>query len=64
LKVEVSRFGDGRSLKVLIRFEESTNFWAEGSTWVPRIDEVEHIREVLLAIDEYNKVRKSNSRVS
>jgi len=59
MKVEVDKFGDGRSLKVLVRFEQASNFWGESSTWVPKIDEVKHILETLLAVDEYNKVKKA-----
>ena len=62
MRVEIGKFGDGRSLKVLVRFENTSNFWVESATWVPRADEVEHIREVLLAVDEYNKVKKNISR--
>jgi hypothetical protein len=58
MKIEVGKFGDGRSLKVLVRFEESSNFWVENFTWVPRLDEVEHLREVLLMTDEHNKIKK------
>lgn len=58
MKVEVEKFGDGRSLKVLVRFEKASNFWIENHTWVPKLNEVEHIREVLLAIDEANKIKK------
>jgi len=64
MKIEVSRFGDGRSLKVLVRFEKTSNFWGENATWVPRIDEVEHLREVIHLIDEYNKLKKNVGRVS
>lgn len=59
MKVEVGKFGDGRSLKVLVRFEEASNFWADNSTWVPKIEEVKHILEALLAVDEYNKLKKA-----
>jgi hypothetical protein len=60
MKVEVEKFKDGRSLKLLVRFEESTNFWPEKLTWVPKKDEVEHIQETLQAIDEYNKNKKTH----
>jgi hypothetical protein len=59
MKIEVEKFGDGRSLKVLVRFEDTSNFWSEGSTWVPRLDEVEIIREVLLAINEANILKRT-----
>ena len=58
MKVEIGKFGDGRSLKVLVRFENTSNFWVESATWVPKLEEIKHILEVLLAIDEYNKVKK------
>ncbi len=63
MKVEVGKFGDGRTLKVLIRFEQASNFWSDELTWVPKLNEVEHIQEVLLAIDEFNKLRKIEKEV-
>jgi len=62
MKVEVGKFADGRSLKVRVRFENTSNFWTKDYTWVPEIDEVELVREALLAIDEYNKVKKGISQ--
>ena len=51
--VIVKRFIDGR-LKLLIRFEEDTNFRTKTLTWVPRKDEIKLIDESLKAIDGYN----------
>ena len=56
MKVEVERFIDGR-LKVLVRFEEDTNFRTKTLTWVPRKDEIKKIDESLKAIDGYNVLR-------
>ena len=53
MQVIVKRFIDGR-LKLLIRFEEDTNFRPKTLTWVPRKDEVKLIDESLKAIDGYN----------
>jgi hypothetical protein len=59
LKVEVATFTDGR-LKILARFEISSNFWADGNsfTWVPTLDEVKLIAETLFMVNEHNIVRK------
>jgi hypothetical protein len=59
MKVEIEKFGDGRSLKVLVRFEKAPNFWIEDLTWVPKIDEVRHVLDVLLAIDDANKIKRA-----
>ena len=44
----VKRFIDGR-LKLLIRFEEDTNFRPKPLTWVPKKDEIKLIDESLHA---------------
>jgi len=56
MQVLVKRFIDGR-LKLLIRFEEDTNFRPKTLTWVPRKDEIKLIDESLKAIDGYNVLR-------
>ena len=56
MQVIVKRFIDGR-LKLLIRFEEDTNFRTKTLTWVPRKDEIKLIGESLKAIDGYNVLR-------
>jgi len=56
MQVLVKRFIDGR-LKLLIRFEEDTNFRAKTLTWVPRKNEIKLIDESLKAIDGYNVLR-------
>jgi NTP pyrophosphatase (non-canonical NTP hydrolase) len=54
VRVEVQRFAHGR-LKVLVRFEKSSNFWCDREiTWVPKKSEVSLIAETLEAVDEYN----------
>lgn len=45
MKVEVEKFNDGRSLKLLIRFEVASNFRPETLTWVPREEEIKLINE-------------------
>ena len=57
MKVEIGRFYDG-DLKVLIRFEPSSNFWKETLTWVPTIKEIELILNTLLGIDVINRWKK------
>ena len=59
MKVEVEKFGDGRSLKVLGRFEKASNFWVDSLTWVPRIDEVELLCDVLFTVNDSNKIKKA-----
>ena len=56
MKVLVKRFIDGR-LKLLIHFEEDSNFRPETLTWVPRKGEIKLIDESLKAIDGYNVLR-------
>ena len=58
MKVEVEKFSDGRSLKALRRFEKTSNFWGDSLTWVPRIDEVELLCDVLFTVNDSNKIKK------
>lgn len=57
MKIEVSRFMDGR-LKVKVVFEPNSNFWKETLTWVPTFKEIELIFLSLLGIDGLNKLLK------
>jgi hypothetical protein len=59
MKVEVEKFGDDRSLKVLGRFEKVSNFWVDSPEWVPRIDEVELLCDALFTVNDSNKIKKA-----
>ena len=54
LKVEIEKFKDGRSLKLKVRFEPSSNFWVKDLTWVPREDEIKLINESYEAVNSQN----------
>ena len=54
MKIEVSRFKDGR-LKVKVVFESNSNFWKESLTWVPTFEEIERIALSLHSVDGTNK---------
>lgn len=61
MKVEIARFSDGR-LKVLIRFNAYSNFWIqdlETASWVPTLEEVAHIKEVIDLTNEHNEIKKT-----
>ena len=57
MKIEVSRFMDGR-LKIKVVFEPDSNFWKESLTWVPTFEEIDRIFLALLVIDRINKWRR------
>lgn len=57
---EISKFADGR-LMVRVRFHKSSNFWIhdlEFATWVPTLDEVETLKEVVEVANERNEIKK------
>lgn len=56
VKVEVSRFSDGR-LKLLVCFTKDKNVWIhedESFSYVPTKSEIDLIKDALDAIDNYN----------
>lgn len=57
MKVEVGRFNNGE-LMVRVRFEPSSNFRKEDSTWVPTFEEIDLIIRVLLGMDGMNRLSR------
>jgi hypothetical protein len=58
--VEIARFVDGR-LMVLIRFYAHSNFRIhdlESASWVPTLEELAHIKEVVDLTNEHNEIKK------
>jgi hypothetical protein len=58
---EIAKFADGR-LMVRVRFQHSSNFWIhdlESASWVPRIDEVETLKEIVEVVNERNEIKKT-----
>jgi hypothetical protein len=56
---EFSRFSDGR-LMIRVRFFRNSNFWIhdlEQATWVPTLDEVAFLKEVLDVTNERNEIK-------
>jgi len=59
MKVEIIR--DTRSEKrllVKVQFEKAANFDVEALTWIPKIDELEMVRDVVSAISAFNPSRR------
>jgi hypothetical protein len=58
---EFSRFSDGR-LMIRVRFFRNSNFWIhslEEATWVPTLDEVAFLKEVLDVTNEHNEIKRA-----
>jgi hypothetical protein len=58
---EFSRFSDGR-LMIRVRFFTNSNFWIhdlEQATWVPTLDEVAFLKEVLDVTNERNEIKRT-----
>jgi hypothetical protein len=58
---EFSRFSDGR-LMIRVRFFMNSNFWIhdlEQATWVPTLDEVAFLKEVLDVTNERNEIKRT-----
>jgi len=59
--VEIGKFTDGR-LMVRVRFVKNSNFWIydlEEATWVPTLEEVNFLKEVLDVTNERNEIKRS-----
>jgi hypothetical protein len=54
MKIEVSRFKDGR-LKVIIRHEEDSYFWKSSLTECPKFENEKLKLEVLMMVDWWNR---------
>ena len=54
MKIEVSRFMDGR-LKVIVHHEESSYFWKSSLSECPRMEDEKLRVESLLALDWWNR---------
>jgi hypothetical protein len=57
---ELGKFADGR-LMLRVRFYRNTNFWIndlEEATWVPTLEEVAFLKEVLDAVNERNEAKR------
>jgi len=61
MKVEVKTFSNG-NLKVIVRFEPSSNFWKKDLTWCPSLEEVKLPVQTLLSIDTMNRVLRRHRR--
>ena len=57
----MERFPNG-NLKVIVRFEPSSNFWKKDLTWCPSLEEVKLLVQTLLGIDTMNKVLRRYRR--
>jgi len=55
LRIEVERFPNG-NLKVIVRFEPTSNFWKRDLTWCPSFEEVKLLVQTLLSIDTMNRI--------
>jgi spore maturation protein CgeB len=58
---EISKFPDGR-LMVRVRFYTHSNFWIhdlESATWVPTIEDVATLKEVIDVTNEHNEIKKA-----
>jgi hypothetical protein len=63
---ELGKFPDGR-LMLRVRFYKNSNFWIhdlEQATWVPTLEEVAFLKEVLDITNENNEIKRAliNSR--
>jgi aminoglycoside/choline kinase family phosphotransferase len=54
MKIEVSRFKDGR-LKVIVHHEEKSYFWKSSLTECPRFENEKMKLEALMMVDWWNK---------
>jgi hypothetical protein len=57
---EIAKFADGR-LMVRVRFFTHSNFWIqdlESATWVPTIEDVATLKEVVDVTNEHNEIKK------
>jgi len=59
MKIEVERFPNG-NLKVIVRFEPSSNFWKKDLTWCPSLEEVKLLVQTLLSIDTMNRILRKH----
>ena len=59
MKVEVKTFSNG-NLKVIVRFEPTSNFWKKDLTWCPSLEEVKLLVQTLLSIDTMNRILKKH----
>lgn len=58
---EFDKFPDGR-LMIKVRFFSTSNFWIhslEQATWVPTLEEVAFLKEVLDVTNERNEIKRS-----
>jgi hypothetical protein len=58
---EIDKFPDGR-LMMRVRFFRNSNFWIhdlEQATWVPTLEEVAFLKEVLDVTNERNEIRRT-----
>ena len=58
---EFDKFSDGR-LMIKVRFFTASNFWIHDlsqATWVPTLQEVATLKEVLGLTNERNEIRKT-----
>lgn len=58
---EFSKFPDGR-LMIRVRFFRDSNFWIhdlEQATWVPTLEEVDFLKEVLDVTNERNEIKRA-----
>ena len=58
---EFDKFSDGR-LMIKVRFFANSNFWIhdlEQATWVPTLQEVATLKEVLDLTNERNEIKKT-----
>jgi len=58
---ELGKFSDGR-LMLKVRFYKNTNFWIseEEATWVPTLEEVDFLTEVLAVANEHNETKRKS----
>ena len=61
MRVEVDRFPNG-NLKVIVRFEPTSNFWKKDLTWCPSLEEVKLLVQTLLSIDTMNRILRKYRR--
>jgi hypothetical protein len=57
---ELGKFSDGR-LMLRVRFYKNSNFWIndqEEATWVPTLEEVDFLKEVLGVANEHNEAKQ------
>jgi hypothetical protein len=58
--IEIGKFPDGR-LMVRVRFMRNSNFWIHDlgeATWVPTLEEVSFLQEVLDVANERNEIKR------